>query len=91
MGGFCMVFCTLLRVSTEASIKRVVETNYNMSDKSLLSLWKVKWKSWITESVTWASKRDMRILRTIKEKKMSYFFLISSMVLGLLNQLQIFW
>ena len=91
MGGFCMVFCTLLRVSTEASIKRVVETNYNMSDKSLLSLWKVKWKSWITKSVTWASKRDMRILRTIKEKKMSYFFLISSMVLGLLNQLQIFW
>ena len=38
MGGFCMVFCTLLRDSTEASIKRVIRTNYNVFDKSLLSL-----------------------------------------------------
>ena len=38
MGGFCMVFCTLPRVGNEASIKRVVQTNYNMFDKSLLFL-----------------------------------------------------
>ena len=35
---FCMMFCTSHRVSTEASFKKMVQTNYNVFHKSLLSL-----------------------------------------------------